>query len=417
MARNNYINILLISGSGIIWWLINYAYHPIMLKYLTLEEFWVFWSLVGMFNILWVFTIWFVLFLNREVSKNIENKEKIKFIFIKSTLLFLWIWIFSYFIYFLFSSFIADFLNIKDIKLIYIVWLSIILAFLWIAEVSVLRWLKKFEFLSIISILWPILKLISWFLFIFLWYKVFWAIIWFILWWIFSLIVSYIYLLKILKKYEWKGKIKDLLLDFKKNKFEIWNFFFVSFFFVIFMNIDLILAKNIFDEKTAWIYAWISILWKFLIFLLLSIETVYYSQIMEYKKEKLPNNLIKNPIILLIIISITAILFNFFFWVFILWMLKWELKDYLNIYLLTLVYYSFLAFISFFSKILIWWWKSFVNYIMFFLSILLIILVYSFWNTLESFVYSFIFVWFIWTVIIWIYFYKVCSVGQSKKAK
>jgi len=174
MAKNNYINILLISGAGIIWWLINYAYHPLMLKYLTLEEFWVFWSLVGMFNILWIITVWFVLFLNKEISKNIADKEKIKFIFMKSTLLFLWVWFFSYFIYFLFSSFIVEFLHIKDIKLIYIVWIAIILAFLSVSTNATLKWLKKFEFLSIISILWPILKLFSWFLFIFLWYKIFW---------------------------------------------------------------------------------------------------------------------------------------------------------------------------------------------------------------------------------------------------
>gem|GEM_PF-6157784 len=33
----------------------------------------------------------------------------------------------------------------------------------------------------------------------------------------------------------------------------------------------------------------------------LSIETVYYGQIMEYKKEELPTHLIKNPLILIVI--------------------------------------------------------------------------------------------------------------------
>jgi len=37
--KNNYFNILLISGSGIVAGGINYLYHPIMLKFLSLEEF------------------------------------------------------------------------------------------------------------------------------------------------------------------------------------------------------------------------------------------------------------------------------------------------------------------------------------------------------------------------------------------
>jgi len=96
MAKNNYINILLISGSWIIGWLINYIYHPIMLKYLTIEQFWEFGSLVWMFNILGILTTGFVLFLNREISKNINNKEKIKFIFYESIKLFFILWIVIY---------------------------------------------------------------------------------------------------------------------------------------------------------------------------------------------------------------------------------------------------------------------------------------------------------------------------------
>ena len=406
MAKNNYINILLISGSWIIGWLINYIYHPIMLKYLTIEQFWEFGSLVWMFNILGILTTGFVLFLNREISKNINNKEKIKFIFYESIKLFFILWVIIYWIYLLFSPFIANFLNINEIWLIYIVGFTIILAFLGISENAILRWLKKFEYISILSIIGPIIKLGLWFLLVYLWYKVYWAIIWFILAWFFWFFISFIYLSLELKNVKKVWKIRDLLTDFNNNKKDIFNFFIWSLFFAIFMNIDVILAKNIFDPKTAWIYAWISVLWKFLIFLLLSIETVYYSQIMEYKKEKLPSYLIKNPIFLLIITSILAILFNYFFGSFILWILKKDLKDYVNIYLLTLVYYSLIAFISFFSKILVWWWKNFINYIMWFLILLLLVIVYNFWNSLENFVYSFIFVWFLWTFLSFFIFYK-----------
>ena len=406
MAKNNYINILLISWSWIIWGLINYAYHPLMLKFLSIEEFWVFWSLLGIFNILWVLTVWLVLFLNKEVSKNINNKGKIKFIFYESIKIFFFLSLFLYVIFLLFSPIIWRFLNIDNNWLLYIVGLAIILWFLWISSNAVLRWLKKFEFISILAIVNPILKLGIWFILVFLGYKVYWALIWFIITWFLGFWISFFYLYKYFRNTKQIWNTKDLISDFKNSKKDILNFFFISLFFAIFMNIDVILAKNLFDETTAWIYAWISVLWKFLIFLLLSIETVYYSQIMEYDKKNLPKNLIKNPIFLILITSIIAIWFNYFFWEFILRILKKDLKDYVNIYLLTLIYYSFLAFISFFSKILIWWEKYFINYIIWFFTILLIVLVYNFWNNLENFVLCFIITWILTTFTTWILFFR-----------
>ncbi len=406
MSKNNYLNILLISWSWIIGWLINYIYHPVMLNFLTIEEFWVFWSLLWMFNILGILTVWLILFLNKEVSKNIDNKLKIKFIFYESAKLLLVLSVILYIIYLLFSWVIANFLKIDDILLVSIVWFSIVIWFLTISEHSVMRWLKKFEFLSIVSILSPIFKLLIGFILVFLWFQLYWAIIWFILWGIFSLIISFMYLYIYFKNTKQIWNTKNLINDFKNNKKDIINFFFVSLFFAILMNIDVILAKNLFDETTAWKYAWLSVLGKFLIFLLLSIETVYYGQIMEYKKENTPKHLIKNPIFLILIVSIVALIFNFFLWEFILSILKEELANNLYIYLLILVYYSLLAFISFFSKILIGWNKYLVNYIMWFLSILLILLIYIFWNSLVNFVYCFIFIWILGTFLTWIIFYR-----------
>lgn len=187
------------------------------------------------------------------------------------------------------------------------------------------------------------------------------------------------------------------------------NYLLVSLFFALFMNIDIILAKNIFSAEQAWIYAGVSVLWKFLIFMFLSIETVYYWQIMEYKKENLPNHLIKNPLVLITVWSISALVVNYFIGWFILNILKAELAEYTKIYLLILGFYSLLAFISFFAKILIWWGKYWVNYIFWILSILLISFAYLFWqSSLENFVYSFIISWSIGVFLIWyMFFYEL----------
>ena len=47
------------------------------------------------------------------------------------------------------------------------------------------------------------------------------------------------------------------------------------------MNIDILIVKNMFDGETAGYYAAISVLAKFLVFLGLSIETVYYPQLVK----------------------------------------------------------------------------------------------------------------------------------------
>lgn len=113
----------------------------------------------------------------------------------------------------------------------------------------------------------------------------------------------------------------------------------------------------------------------------------------------------KNPLVLIVITIFLAILTNIFVWKFVLWTLKPELEAYTKIYILNLCYYWFLVFISFFSKILVWWKKYFVNYYLMFLVILLTILSYTIWKLdIYNYIYCFIFVWFIWMIWTWIMF-------------
>lgn len=409
MSKNNYINILLISWSWIIAWLLNYMYHPIMLKFLSLEQFWEFWTLVWMFNILSLFVWGFTYFLTKEISSNKDNYEKIKHIFLSSTKFFLLLGIIVYIIFLLFSPIIAWFIKV-EIPLVILVWTVLLTSFTWASISAWLMWLKKFSFLWINSVIWPVLKLIVWVLLVYLWFWVYWALLWFIAAWILWFIISFFYLLNVLKNYKKIWNTKDLLKDFLSNKKEIINFFLVSLLYAFFMNIDVILIKNIFNSEIAWIYAWVSVLWKFLIYLLLSIETVYYWQIMEYKPHDVPKHLIKNPLVLIVITIFLAIVTNIFVWKFVLWTLKPELESYTKIYILNLCYYWFLVFISFFSKILVWWKKYFVNYYLIVLVLLLLILSYTVWKiNIYNYIYSFIFVWFIWMIWTWIMFFKQLS--------
>lgn len=404
--KNNYLNVLLVSWSWVLAWLLNYIYHPIMIKFLTLEEFWEFWSLVWIFNIFWILIVWFVLFLNKISSQKLEDKSQLKFLFNNSNKIFFIIWFIIYLLFLAFTPIISKFLYIDSYKIVLITWLSIIIWFIWIGVNSILRSIKRFDLIWIMQLVWPLIKLFFWVVLVYLWYWIFWAIWWFILSGFLSFLIGYIYLKRYFYHVSESGNIKEFFSFFNNSKIEIFHFFIVSLIFAILMNIDVILVKNIFDADTAWIYAWISVLWKFLIYLLLSIETVYYWQIMEYNKENLPNHLIINPIVITIVTVILAIVFNLFFWEFILKILKPEFVEFKNIYILNLLYYSTLVFISLFTKILIWWWKFFINYLFLILTTLIIALVYLFWTwSLLSFTLVFLISWVLLSLISWVLFY------------
>ena len=162
MKQNNYINIFLLSGSWIIAWALNYIYHPLMLQYMSLEEFWVFGSLVGIFNILGIITGGIVLFLNKEISSHIGNQEKIKYIFYESFKILSLLWLALYLFFTLLSPFLTQFLKIENHFFIILVGISIIFSFIWSSMDPVLRGLKKFHILARNNIISPLVKLCVW---------------------------------------------------------------------------------------------------------------------------------------------------------------------------------------------------------------------------------------------------------------
>jgi hypothetical protein len=171
-----------------------------------------------------------------------------------------------------------------------------------------------------------------------------------------------------------------------------------------------------FPPDVAWAYAWVSIVGKFLLYMLLSIETVYYGQIMEHEKPVLPFHLVRNSLCLMWGIALLAILVNYFIGSFVLAILNPELVQYGQVYITMLVYYSFLAFISLFSKVLVGWWVYRVNFLMLILYISLFATLYfSKITQLETF--AMILVWNIilgFFMIGWLFFVELT---QHKKWK
>lgn len=143
--------------------------------------------------------------------------------------------------------------------------------------------------------------------------------------------------------------------------------------FTFFMNADILFAKHFYSPDAAGIYAGVAILAKFLIYFLLSIETVYYGQIMEYTKKSLPKKLLYEPILIIVITTLISLIGAYFVSGYLLTFLKAELAGQENVLLLLICYSALLALVSFLSMVLIGWEERGVSRILGFGAIIMLI--------------------------------------------
>lgn len=387
----NFIYIIIVWGSTIISGLINYFYHPIMLKFLTINEFAEFESLMSLFNIIWVLTTGLTLFLVKEISRNIKNMDKVKSIYLFSNKILLWIWFLFYLLFLVITPILKNFLHFESIWPLILVWFSIVLTFQMTSINAVLQGTKKFKFLSLNWIIWAIFKIIFWVGFVYFWYKIYGAIWWFLFSVSILIVIDYIYIYKILKKFKSDGKFDEIKNDFKKDFKNIFHNFLLVFFISLFMNIDIIFAKHFFNGTLAGIYSGISVFARFLMFIGMAVETVYYPQIMEYKKTEVPKHFIKNSWFMMFLLGFFAIIFVYSFWAQALSIFDKTFSAYSNLFLFLMIYWWIFIFFNFFSKLLIWWEDYRINYILVIFTPILITSLYLWWNKdIYSFVYVFI---------------------------
>ena len=404
---NNFKNILLLGISSIIWGIINYAYHPIMLRYLDTHTFWEFASLVWIFNILWVITWGLSFFLLKEISKNSDDLIKVKSIFRYGNKLLFLVWMGVYIIFVLFTPFLKDFLKIDDIFPLVLVGSVIILSFIWIPLWPILQGLGKFKFQSALWIIWSIVKLVFWVIFVILWYQLYGAIAGFILSGIITFLITYSYIHHILSHAKSDERvIKELKTDFKKDYKDILHSFLLIVCLAFYMNLDIILAKNLFSWEMAWIYAGVSVLFKFLIFLWWTIETVYYPQIIRNKY--IIFHFLRNSLGMILLLWLGSITFFYLFWSFILHLLKPGLEWYTSLLVLWIAYSTLYISLSFLGKLLIGYKRYFLNYILILWIIALYIWTKYFWSSnLYSFIYVFLWVWSILIIIMSLMIWKL----------
>lgn len=388
---SNFVSVLIIWIWTVVAWLLNYFYHPLALKFLSIEEFAEFESLISIFNILWVLASGLSLFLVKEISKSSSDMSRVKWIFVFSNKYLLILWSFLYFVYILFSPLIAKFLHFPNVVPVILIWVTIILTFQSIVVGAVLQWLKKFKFMSFTSFFGPLLKIWIWLSLFYFWYKLYWTIFSFLLSTLFVVALNFIYIFKLLKSTDITLNQQNLLTDFKSEKNNILHFFILTVLLSVYMNFDILFAKNLFNWELAGIYSALSVLWKFLVFVFWAVETVYYPQIMSFKKVDLPKHFIKNSFLMMVLLWALSILWALVLWTPVLNIMKSWLWNYNNLFLLVLVFCLLYGFISFYSKILMWWWVNKINYILWGFLIILVWALYLLWTAnLYNFIYVFI---------------------------
>ena len=96
--------------------------------------------------------------------------------------------------------------------------------------------------------------------------------------------------------------------------------------FTFLMNADVLLVKNLYSPDIAGVYAGVAVLGKFLVFLLMSLETVYYGQIMEHTQTVVPRRLILEPLGLIAVVSLVSIVGTYWIGEYALTLMKSELS-------------------------------------------------------------------------------------------
>lgn len=144
-----------------------------------------------------------------------------------------------------------------------------------------------------------------------------------------------------------------------------------------FMNGDVILARNLFDPSVAGIYGSIAVIGKFVIFVGAAIETVYYPKIIQHQRlDQVPSPRLKNPLWLLFLAMMAALLGTWICGPFVLAKMKPELVDQHALLLLVVMMCSLYGFISFYAKVLVSFKDRWTNPILALAGVVLIALVY-----------------------------------------
>lgn len=368
---------------------INYIYHPLMLNFMSLETFWAFTGILWVFNILGVLTMGISLFLVQKFAQQV-NQDQISRLFSWAFPRCFVLGVGVFLLFLLMSPFLKNYLHLEDFLPLILVALSVILGFSSTPFSALLQGGQHFRFLGISGIVGAIFKLCVGVGLAYLGFGMY-AAIGGLLW---GAVLGFLFVAwrcfrNILSQYwkEKKEKSQTFDFDFQQEFKNLGQMLVLVLLLSFFMNGDVILARNLFDPMTSGIYGALAVMGKFVIFVGAAVETVYYPKIMQCQSpDKVPFAWLKNPFLLLLLCLIVAVLGTMLFWPFVLGYVRAELLDFSWLLTLVVLMCSLYSFISLYTKILVSWKDSFVNWILWGAGVVLLGVLYSV-SQLDVYVY------------------------------
>lgn len=267
-------NISMIIFSTMVWWVGSYLYHPVMNHYLTVSDFARFESLASMFIILGTITSGFSLYLTRWFSAQSEDN----WLYRGAQRFFALLWIGIYLCYLPFVWWIDSILSIGSPLMVAMIGGIIPISFISLTQGSWLQWKSKFVFLWFYSMFVPFGKLFFGWLFVIIWFGLFGAIGWFLVSSLCATVLLYIRIQRLIQS-DRKYSLSEVFRYFWVWKIKLFHFFLLAFLLSLLQNLDLVLVNRFFSWEIAGKYALVSIMMKFVIFIALSVETVYYPRL------------------------------------------------------------------------------------------------------------------------------------------
>lgn len=349
----NYYFVVLISSATIISGVINYVYHPVMIRMLDASSFALFASLMSLVNLISVLFTGLWLYLTQQVSMHAHDALFLRsFIAVREKRLRRISLLFVVFLL-LAAPFIQLYLHIPDIRLLVIVIASVVLSGVALLYNAVLQWSHAFERIALLSFLGAVFRALCGISFV--WYG----------WWLYGAIlgVTIASLLSVWAQAwmtvlfrKWSISLaytQDIVANFRGERKQIIRFSMIALLLTFLMQSDIFIVQHLFVGERAGSYGAVSVLAKFLFFLCSALETVYYPQLAKKTSSEVSSCQFRNYIVLFLFCVLCAIGGVLLFGTTILQIIKPELVLYKNLLLLLLAAWSGIFIISSGLKLLV----------------------------------------------------------------
>ncbi len=307
--KNNY----LVKSSGILFAgmmavnVLNYLFHLLMGRMLGPSDYGILAALISIFYIIGVFAATIktvtVKFVSSFAAKEQFDKIRSFMIFLSENLFILSLILFLLFI--VYSSKIAQFLNISVVSPIILLSTLFLMAFVLPLNRGILQGLQKFKQLSLNLVIDPTVKLFLGVFLVYLGFRVNGAVFAIFMGLFLAYLLS-LYPLKFLFKYKKPQKI-----DYSKIKSYSFPVFISFLCLTLMYSIDVVLVKHFFDPHKAGLYAALSTLGKIIFFAFGAVAAAMFPIVADlYEREQEHKNVLRNS---LAIVSIGGAVILFFY--------------------------------------------------------------------------------------------------------